>query len=308
MNKKLPLVSVIMPVHNAGRFLVPAIESILKQTYPRIEFLIVDDASTDGSWDTIKNYRKRYKKIIRVFRISKQTNAAGNGAMNVGLTYAHGEFIARMDADDVAVPKRIEKQAAYLLAHPDIILAGSQATIIDKRGKKIGIKAVPTQHEAIYQQYGILHPVIHPSVMLRRSLLPDPNKIYAMKWSVNDDYYTFFKLLNYGKFANLPESLLKYRMHGANLSLLKPKERFLTSVWIRTDAVTHLNYRMSVWALMLLLVQLAVVPLIPERLIVPAYMLIRGMRTPSIVHRAISKLRIFFTSSKQPTPLVYARN
>lgn len=308
MNNKQPLVSVIMPVHNAGRFLVPAIESILKQTYPRIEFIIVDDASTDGSWNIIKAYRKRYKKIIRAYRIAKQTNAAGNGAMNVGLTHAKGTLIARMDADDISRPKRIEKQVDYLLTHPDTILVGTQATIIDKRGKAIGTKAVPASHEAIYRQYGILHPVIHPSVILRRSLLPNPNKIYTMKWSVNDDYYTFFKLLNYGKFANLPEPLIKYRIHGKNLSLAKPKERFLTSVRIRIDAVAHLNYRMSPEAFFLLVLQLLVVPLIPERLIVPAYMLVRGIRTAPIIHGAVSKLRSFFTTTKQPTPLVYARN
>ena len=297
-----------MPVHNAGRFLTPAIESILNQTYTRIEFIIVDDASTDGSWNIIKEYQRKYPNRIKAIRVAKQTNAAGNGAMNVGLTRARGAFIARMDADDIARPKRIEKQVAYLLDHPDTILVGTQATIIDKHGTAIGTKAVPTDHEAIYRQYGILHPIIHPSVMILRSLLPNPNKIYTMKWSVNDDYYTFFKLLKYGKFANLPESLIKYRIHGQNLSLAKPKERFLTSVLIRIDAVAHLNYRISPEAFFFLILQLLIVPLIPERLIVPVYMLVRGIRTPSIVHETVSKLRSFFTTTKQPTSLVYARN
>jgi glycosyltransferase involved in cell wall biosynthesis len=221
--QKMPLVSVIMPVFNAGKFLGPAIESIAYQTYKRMELIIVDDASTDDSRITIKAYKKRYPKLIRAYRIPKQTNSAGNGATNFGLTKAKGEYIARMDADDISYKTRIAKQVAYMIAHPATILVGTQANVIDKQGHIIGVKSVPMTHEAIYDQFGILHPLIHPSVMIRRSLLPYPNKIYAMKWDVNDDYWTFFRLLNHGTFANLPDYLLKYRIHGNNISLTEGK-------------------------------------------------------------------------------------
>jgi len=102
MKQKIPLVTIIMPVHNAGKFLVPAIESILAQTYARFELIIVDDGSTDQSWKTIRAYKKRYPKTIRVYRTEKQLNSAGNGATDVGLSHAKGEYIARMDGDDVA--------------------------------------------------------------------------------------------------------------------------------------------------------------------------------------------------------------
>jgi len=273
----MPLVSVIMPVHNAGKFLVPAIESILAQTYKRIEFIIVDDASTDDSWKTTRAYRKQYPKIIHAYRITKQSNSAGNGATNFGLTKARGQFIARMDADDISYAKRIEKQVAYMVAHPATILLGTQANIIDKNGKLTGVKNMPITHEAIYTQFGVLHPVIHPSVMIRRDLLPYPDKIYAMKWDVNDDYYTFFRLLNYGAFANLPERLLKYRIHGNNLSLANPKEKFMNSIKIRIEATRLLGYRMSFANMLIMLAQYIIVSLIPSRLIVPSYMMIRGM-------------------------------
>lgn len=277
MRNKQPLVSVIMPVYNAGKFLGPAIDSIVAQTYKRIELIIVDDASTDDSWKTVQAYKKRYPKLIRAYHIAKQTNSAGNGATNFGLTKARGEFVARMDSDDISYPTRIEKQVTYMLANPGTILVGAQATVIDKNGRTIGVKNMPTTHEAIYKQFGVLHPIIHPSVMIRRSLLPNPDRIYAMKWDVNDDYYTFFKLLGHGQFANLPEYLLKYRIHGNNLSLINPKEKFQNSVNIRLEAVRQLGYQLSPMAMVLMLLQYIVVSLIPSQLVVPTYMFFRGM-------------------------------
>ena len=276
-SKKKPLVSVIMPVYNAGKFLTPAIESIVAQTYDRIELIIVDDASTDDSWKKIKTFKILYPRLIHAYRVSKQTNSAGNGATNYGLTKARGEYIARMDADDISMPKRIEKQVAYLLQNPGTILVGTQAIVVDGSGKKTGIKTMPTTHEEIYRQFGVLHPLIHPSVMIRRSLLPQRDRIYAMRWNTNDDYYTFFKLLNHGLFANLPDFLLKYRIHGSNLSFVNPKEKFRNSVNIRLEAIKQMGYQITPQALIMMLVQYVVISVIPSQLIVPLYMAIRGM-------------------------------
>jgi len=152
---------------------------------------------------------------------------------------------------------------------------------------------MPVTNTAIYHAYGIIHPMIHPSVMIRRSMLPDANKIYAMKWDVNDDYYTFFSLLQYGQFANIPEYLLKYRIHGNNLSLKNPKEKFMNSIHIRIEAMKKLHYIISIDALVIMWLQYALISLIPERLIVPLYMAIRGMDSPikafkKLVHAHLS--------------------
>ncbi|HCM82123.1 TPA: hypothetical protein DIS60_02055 [Patescibacteria group bacterium] len=272
-----PLVSVIMPVYNAGRFLVPAVESILKQTYKNIEFIIVDDGSSDGSWGIIKTYQKQYPNKIIAVQTEKTTNAAGNGATNFGLTFAKGKYIARMDADDISHPKRIEKQVGYMEDHQEILLLGTQATVINAKGEKTGIKTVPVAHNDIYTTYGIIHPIIHPSVMIRRSMLPNPMKLYAMRYDVNDDYYTFFRLLQVGTFANLPECLISYRIHGNNASLVYIKEKFINSVKIRVDAVLHLNYRISFQAIFLMVIQSLIIGILPERIIVPVYMFIRDI-------------------------------
>lgn len=287
--KNQPLVSIIMPVYNAGRFLVPAIESILKQTYKNIEFIIVDDGSMDGSWETIKHYKSKYPKLIRVYQTEKKINAAGNGATNFGFQFAKGEFIARMDSDDVSLPTRIEKQVSFMQNHPGTIIVGTQAFVINGKGKTIGKKTMPTTNGEIYRQFSVFHPFIHPSVMIRRALLPNPNKIYAMRWDVNDDYYTFFSLLRHGFVANLAEPLIKYRIHGSNLSLDHPKQKFMNSVRIRLEAVKTLGYQMPAFGFLILAIQFIAVFLIPERLIVPLYMAIRGIRSPKTLKATVEK-------------------
>jgi glycosyltransferase involved in cell wall biosynthesis len=272
-----PMVSVIMPVHNAGKFLRHAIESILAQTYKRFELIIVDDGSTDDSWSIIRNFKKQYPSVISCIRTKKQLNSAGNGATDLGLARAKGVFVARMDADDIARPKRLEKQVAYLTEHTDVILVGTQADIIDANGKTIGVKRVPLDHETIYAKYGVIHPIIHPSVMIRRSMLPNKDKLYLHKWGVNDDYYSFFKLLNFGKFANLEESLLKYRIHGKNLSLTGIKGKFFNTYHIRLEAIKQFRYQMPISSLIIMMAQAVVVSLIPNILLEKWYPVIRGM-------------------------------
>lgn len=268
-----------MPVHNAGEFLVPAIESIRTQTYPRIELIIVDDGSTDRSWEKIRAYKRRYPKLIRAYRTDKQLNSAGNGATDIGLSHAKGQFVARMDADDISHPKRIEKQVTYMTLHPMTILVGTQADIIDKNGKITGTKSVPCDHETIYEQYGIVHPIIHPSVMVRRNGLPNLDKLYLHKWGINDDYYSFFKLLTHGEFANLPERLLKYRIHGGNSSLSNIREKCFNTLHIRLEAMKYFNYRMSLTSLAVMGIQVAIVTLVPNPLLEKIYPVLRGMDT-----------------------------
>lgn len=145
-----PLVSVIMPVYNAGGFLVEAIESILHQTYRKFEFIIVDDCSTDGSWKVISRYQRRYPKVIKAIRMKKQLNKGGDASANTAYRMTRGAFIARMDADDIAHPERLEKQVKFLHDNPDVLMVGSQAHVINKSGEVVGDKTVPTSHEEIY--------------------------------------------------------------------------------------------------------------------------------------------------------------
>jgi len=279
-NNKLPLVSVVMPVYNAGRFLSTAIKSILRQTYANFELVIVDDQSKDNSWAIIQKFAKANPGKIRAVRLAKNTNAAGNGAVNAVYKKLKGVYVARMDADDIAHPTRIEKQVTYMEAHPEVILTGTQGVIINASGKVMGDKKFPVNHSDIYSQYFVFHPILHPSVMIRKSLVPQEHYLYEDKFGINDDYYTFFKLLQYGRFYNLPEPLLKYRMHGSNSSLQKPKAKFMNSLKIRFIAIKKFKYDPDIKSFLLMMAQVATITLIPEKLIVPLYFFIRGIRTP----------------------------
>jgi glycosyltransferase involved in cell wall biosynthesis len=125
-----PTVSVLMPVYNVERYVAEATESILSQTYEDFEFIVVDDGSTDASLDILQNYTRQDKRI----RLTSRPNTGLVGALNDGLTAARGQFLARMDADDVSLPERLEKQVEYLEQHPKVVGVGCRVMFTDPEG------------------------------------------------------------------------------------------------------------------------------------------------------------------------------
>ncbi len=287
-----PLVSVIMPVYNAGLFLAESIESILNQTYKNFEFIIVDDGSIDDSWNIIQKYAKKDRRI-RALRFRKNHNEAGNGAMNKVLKHATGEYIARMDADDVAHRYRLSRQVRFMENNPEVILCGTQARVINAAGEVVGDKSYPTDHDSIYRHYATVHPIVHPSCMIRRSMLPDKNKLYELRFGVNDDYYTFFKLMRYGKFANLPDRLVDYRIHGSNASLQNLKNLYQNISAIRQTAVVRFGYEMTLVSKITIYLQTLVVFLIPEKILTGVYLFIRGIDKEVMYHYIVDSYALF---------------
>lgn len=270
-----------MPVYNAARFLAPAIESILTQTYKNLELIIVNDASTDNSWRIIHQYGKKYPQKITAVNLKNNRDKGGDPAGNIAFSRAHGKYIARMDADDVSLPERIEKQVKFLETHPRFVAVGSSAHVINKQGDILGQKLVPTKHKDIYEQFFIFHPMIHPTVMIKRSAIKTKD-LYQIEYGANNDYLTFFKLISSGKrFANLSEKLLFYRIHGMNDSLIKVKSRFLNSLKIRYRAISEFGYKPTIKSVLKLLAQFTIVLTLPEAIIVPVYLLVRGIAKPS---------------------------
>jgi glycosyltransferase involved in cell wall biosynthesis len=266
-----------MPVYNAGDYLVEAIESILSQTYRNFEFIIVDDASTDSSLAIIKEYKNRYPKRIKVLHMEKTLNCGGDRCANEGLKVAKGKYIARMDADDIAHPKRLEKQVAYLEKNADVFLLGSNAYVINKEGEIVGNKLEPLTHERIYQSYCTFHPIIHPSVMLRR-MVKNKSFTYEIKYSANNDYYTLFKLLCQGnRFSNLPHKLMYYRIHGKNDTFINMIEKFLYTLRIRFIMATRYGYRLTIRDIATSIAQAVILLILPEVTITKLYLLSKGI-------------------------------
>lgn len=272
MKKKMPLVSIIMTAYNAAEFVQPAVESIQNQTFSDWELIIVNDGSTDA---TGKILTKLVKQDNRIILINCRRNRGASRASNLGLAKAQGQFIARMDADDISMPDRLEKQARFLENNPKVIVVGGQCELIDKAGKSIGLKAFPTSHKAIYQSLYQYNPIQHPSLMINTRLLGKQKITYHTEVLLAHDLEILFKLSQYGKLANLPDIILKYRIHSDSLSLKHPKDTFKHTLKVRQIAREIYGYIPSKWGILVHNLQKMVMTILPSIVVYPLFRMIR---------------------------------
>lgn len=264
-NRK-PLVSVIMPVYNAGEFLVEAIESILTQTVKDFEFLIIEDHSTDNSWEIIRKYQKKDKRI-KAFRNKSRIGLVKS--LNFLIPKTRGQYIARMDADDISLPARFARQIEYLETHSDIIACGGQEFIIDEKGNIIAEKYFPTDSKECYNKLMNLMVIQPPLLMARGSIfrmLRYDNHIFR-----NDDITMHFKLLNRGNFGNVDGIIFKYRKVDQSLTHINPKRVYFLALKARVNAILKEDFRPSILNICLAFVETLLVLLIPGRLITPVF-------------------------------------
>jgi glycosyltransferase involved in cell wall biosynthesis len=207
-----PLVSVLMPVYNAERYVAEAIESILSQTFRDFEFLIVDDGSTDGSRAILEPFAVRDSRIQLVSR----PNTGIVAALNEMIGRSRGELLARMDADDISLPHRFESQIGYLNDHPECVMVGSRVQVIDPDGMPLTVMSDALTHEQLVE--GLLanrgQLIHHPAVMYRKSVVVDIGG-YRDIFDEAEDLDLFLRLAEVGKVVNIEEPLLKYREHLA---------------------------------------------------------------------------------------------
>ncbi|GIW63024.1 MAG: hypothetical protein KatS3mg090_0850 [Patescibacteria group bacterium] len=286
-----PLVSVIMPVYNAGNFLVEAIESIRKQTYKNWELIAIDDRSKDKSWQILKKYSQKDKRI-KIFRLPKHKGLAS--ALNLGLKKARGYYIARMDADDISHPQRLEKQIKYLNKHKDVILVGTQVEIINTKGKSIAKKFFPCDHQTIYKKMIEIMPIQHATILTYAKIF---KKFSYQNHTTAEDAYLFFKLLSKGKFANTKEILYKYRIHYDSNSLKNPKKTFYLTFKSRIKAILYWNYKPSIRGIFINIVQILIVSFLPNFLIISLYEFWR-FKMPLLKKLLIKKLSFEYFLSK----------
>lgn len=204
-----PAVSVLMPVYNSERFLREALESVIGQSLTSFELIVIDDGSTDGSASILKTYRDHRIKVIR-----HSVNQGLSSALNRGLEVCVGEFIARMDADDVAMPNRLARQVGFLQEHPETGVTGSFCEVIDSGGLRIGTMSLPVTDLAIRWSSLLASPFAHPSTMIRRDVLERHQLRFDPTLLVAADYDLWTRLLRYTRGANLDEPLLRYRIHN----------------------------------------------------------------------------------------------
>lgn len=212
-----PLVTILMPVYNAELFLKRAMDSILNQTYKNIEFLIINDGSTDNSLAIIKSYLD-----TRIVLLENTKNFGLIYSLNIGMEKATGKYIARMDADDISHKDRIQKQCDYMEANTYVGILG---TFIQKENK-FKLYAQPNLNSNELKTRLIFTNIFnHPTIMFRNSFVKEKKISYNQEFKHAEDYNLWLGIINETEFAILPEYLLFYENHPDQISVAFDKEQ-----------------------------------------------------------------------------------
>ena len=215
VNKKTPLISVVIPCPNSEKYIFRALKSIVDQTYENLEVLIVLDRVTD---ETLKEIELITDKRIRIID-DKSVNGISK-ALNVGYSQAKGDFIARMDADDTCSNLRLETQLNHFLANPYIDILGTACTYF---GKRNGRTWPPLTHEKMWYSLGVFNPILHGSILFKRELVDSGLMVYDENSSGDEDYALWIELfLKNVVFENIDLPLYQYRIHNNNAHGSKP--------------------------------------------------------------------------------------
>ena len=233
-----PEVSVVMPVYNGERYLSESVESILNQTFENFEFIIIDDGSSDHTQEIIRNYQAKDSRVILV---TNDENIGLTKSLNKGLALARAEYLARMDADDVCLPQRLERQISYMSAHPEIGVLGTNKRTIDSEGSclKEGTP-IPILPGFVGWMLLFHNQVVHSSQMIKKQYL-DIVKGYDVSRQTAQDYDLLVRLSAIAKISNLDEVLILFRLHASSVSSIKAEEQRETSYHIRQEAIRRLT-------------------------------------------------------------------
>lgn len=205
-----PLVSIILAVNKDNEFLEKAIESILNQTYDNFELIIVANGCDESFIDKLQ---KISEMDMRIF-IQNTRIRYLPFALNLGIHHSKGEYIARMDADDISHPARIERQVEYMLSNQNVGVVGSNVNFMDKNGHIFGCSNYKLDNYEIRQMAYNRSPFAHPAVMFKRALFERVGGY--MLGAYSEDYDLWIRMIRDKEiiFSNIPESLLNYRIHG----------------------------------------------------------------------------------------------
>ncbi len=205
-----------MSIHNGQAFLDQAARSILDQDLAELELIAVDDGSTDRTWRMLEALADRDR---RVAPLRNPANLGLTASLNRGLALARGQYLARQDVDDLSLPGRLSRQAAFLDSHPGVVLLGADIEVVDERGRPSGeIGRRPRSDAAIRRYQLVNNAFFHSTVMLRRAALADHGLAYDESLAYAQDFDLWSRLLEHGQGANLAAPLVRFRRHAGQLS------------------------------------------------------------------------------------------
>lgn len=206
-------VDVLITVYNGEKFIAQAVESIQAQTVEDWRLIVVDDSSTDATPDILSSFANNDSRIL----IREGAHKGIAAAATVGLAEVSAPLIARIDADDVAVPNRLEIQRNYLLAHPQVVAVGSYVRLIDAQNRRLGLRKAPTDPATIDITLKTRNCMCHPSSMIRTEALRRIGG-YRVKFRNSLDYDLWLRLSEIGEISNQALELLLYRRHPSQVS------------------------------------------------------------------------------------------
>jgi glycosyltransferase involved in cell wall biosynthesis len=210
MQLEKPLISIVMAAYNEEKFIGEAIESILNQTYPHFEFIIINDGSTDKTEEIILSFSDPRIKYIK-----NEINLKLIASLNKGLSLATGKYIARMDSDDVSIPQRLEKQVHFMESNPEVGISGAQLIVF---GSEDTTMNYPLEHEDIKLRLLITSCFPNNLVIFRRELMQQFKMSFTAGYHHAEDYKFWTQWVQVTKGANLPDYLVKYRFHASSVS------------------------------------------------------------------------------------------
>ena len=238
------LVSVIIPAYNRAAYIGEAIDSILAQTWPHYEILVVDDGSTDNTWAILKQYEAEGK--IRLFSHPGHVNRGQAASINLGLRHMRGEYVLVLDSDDYVMPEKLEKQVAYLKAHPDVGLVYSNGYFVKADGEILW-----PYHAKDHQDPGDPNAVLLDCYMalpvnalVRRSVYDQVGE-FEESFRAAQDHDMLIRMAEVTRFGYIPDFLFCYRRHGDSISAKRQDVRWRTGFEILERAARRYPYRSS---------------------------------------------------------------
>lgn len=219
-------ISVLIPVYNGERFLQESLDSIYGQSFTDYEIIIIDDGSSDNTQGIIEN-----QTDSRIKYYKNEHNMGIIASLNRGIELCQGKYIARMDADDIAEPERLKTQFGFLENNPNYVLLGSSITRFSESYTIIENRGSDDENSRAKLLFDTC--INHPSAMLRTSIIKEHNLKYSKDFIHAEDYAFWVEMSKYGAIGNLDAALLRYRLHGDNISMKFNEEQYLTMNKIR---------------------------------------------------------------------------
>ncbi|MBR7130967.1 MAG: glycosyltransferase [Lentisphaeria bacterium] len=257
--------AVIMPVYNAEKFLQQSIDSILQQSFADFEFLICDDCSVDDSAEILRRAALTDKRV-KLFRNEK--NSGVTYSLNRLLQEVSSPFIVRMDADDIALPDRLKKQYEFMQNHPEVAVAGGDLEIIDENNNTLGMRYYLRSWQEIKKQMMCRSPLAHPAVIMRKSVIDRLGGYLEQPGC--EDYYLWLRIVENGyELANLPETLLRYRLSAHQIKQRDMKKSLLSTIRLQKKYIFKRGF-FSIKAFCVMIAEYGLL-LLPDKLILKLF-------------------------------------